>query len=232
MCHALRFTFNWEIFMRFWIAICLVLTSSAITRGDILITEAHPTGSSSTTYARDWFELTNTGPAAVDITGWKVDDSSNSFALALALTDVTSINSGKSVVFIEGSSIAGENAVIANNFIAAWFGGSAPSGFQIGFYTGSGIGLSSGGDAVNIFNAGGTRIAGVDFGAATPGVTFDNAAGINISSISTLSVAGVNGAFASVTGGEIGSPGVIPEPSTASFLGLVGLGLLLRRRVS
>jgi len=219
--------------MRFWIVICFVFASSAIARGDILITEAHPTGSSSTTYARDWFELTNTGLSAVDITDWRMDDGSAALATSVPLSDVTSINPGQSVVFIEGSTVAGQNAVIASDFVAAWFGGSAPAGFQLGFYTGSGVGLGSGGDAVNIFDNSGSGIpvANVSFGAATSGVSFDNAAGINNNVISTLSVAGVNGAFVSVVGGEIGSPGAIPEPSTAGFLGLVGLGLLARRRV-
>lgn len=216
--------------MRIGIALCLAFISTGISRGDIVITEAHPTGSSSTTYARDWFELTNNGSTPVDISGWRMDDNSNLFANSVPLSEVTLINPGQSVVFIEGSAVAGENATIANNFIAAWFGGSAPPGFQSGFYIGSGIGLSSAGDAVNIFDAGGTAIANASFGAATVAITFDNATGTN-GVITTLSAVGVNGAFASVAGGEVGSPGAVPEPSIAGFLGLIGLGLLLRRRI-
>ena len=42
----------------------------------VVISEIHPGGSSSA-YAADWFEVTNTGTTTVDITGWKFDDSSN-----------------------------------------------------------------------------------------------------------------------------------------------------------
>ena len=47
-------------------------------------------------YTGDWFELTNTGGAAVDIAGWKMDDNSDSSGLAVALNGVTSIPAGRS----------------------------------------------------------------------------------------------------------------------------------------
>jgi hypothetical protein len=45
--------------------------------------------------AADWFDLTNAGAVAIDISGWKVDDSSNSFISALALNNVRSIATGR-----------------------------------------------------------------------------------------------------------------------------------------
>lgn len=42
-------------------------------------------------YAGNWFELTNYGDAAVDVTGWTVDDHSLSFASSLPLSGITSI---------------------------------------------------------------------------------------------------------------------------------------------
>ncbi len=69
----------------------------------VIVSEVTPWASGNTSYAADWFELTNTGASAVDITGWKVDDNSHSPAQALALTGVSSIGAGQSVVFIEGS---------------------------------------------------------------------------------------------------------------------------------
>src|SRR5207244_927037 len=48
--------------------------------GRLLITEVAPWGSSGTPYLADWFEVTNVGGGAIDMTGWKMDDNSNSFA--------------------------------------------------------------------------------------------------------------------------------------------------------
>ncbi len=191
----------------------------------INVTEVAPWSSGNSPVGADWFELTNTGTSAIDISGWRVDDSSNSFASSLALLGVSSINAGQSVIFVEGT------AATANNFITNWFGASAPANFAIGFYSGSAIGLSTSGDAVNIFNASGAVQASVIFGASdsvSPYQTFDNAAGLT-GAISTLSVAGVNGAFIAVNSTtEIGSPGTIaavPEPETYALM-IAGLGLI------
>jgi hypothetical protein len=140
----------------------------------ISITEVAPWASGNSAVAADWFELTNTGTSAVNISGWKVDDNSNSFAASLALTGVTSIAAGQSVVFVEGS------AATAASFASNWFGANVPAGFAIGYYSGSGIGLSTTADAVNIYNASGVLQANVTFGTsdtASPYQTFDNAAG-------------------------------------------------------
>lgn len=213
----------------------------------MVITEVMPSGSSSTSnsYNADWFELTNTGPAAVSITGWKMDDNSNAFASAVALRGVTSIAPGQSVVFIEGNATGTTDATLEAAFKTNWFGANVPAGFTIGAYGGSGVGLSSSaGDAVNIFDAGGSRIAGVQFGPVVDAITLDNAAGagsttLPLPTISTLSSVGVNGAFSSFNAGgtlsahEVGSPGTVPEPSTIvlASLGLLGVGFYGRRRV-
>ena len=170
----------------------------------VIVSEVAPWASGNTSYAADWFELTNTGASAVDITGWKVDDNSHSPALALALTGVSSIGAGQSVVFIEGS------ASTAAAFRSVWFGGNVPPGFTMGTYSGSGIGLSTGGDEVNIYDASDALVTSVSFGAAdnvSPFQTFDNAAGAS-GAISQLSETGTNGAFVAANDpAEIGSPG-------------------------
>lgn len=208
--------------MKICYTLILVLAVQTVSFGDILITEVNSTGSSTTTYGADWWELTNFGPTAVDISGWRVDDNSNSFASSLELTGIISIGAGESVIFIEGSSTQGAS------FIDDWFAGTAPAGLQIGFYSGSGIGLSSNGDAVNVFDSIGNLMANVTFGTGDIVSTFDNAAGVNNGAISNLSVNGVNGAFLS-GGGEVGSPGAIPEPSSVGLVGLIGIGLASRR---
>lgn len=147
-------------------------------------------------------------------------DSSNAFASALAFRGVTSIDPGESIVFIEGNTSGTTDAAGQASFINSWFGGSAPLGFTIGGYGGSGIGLGTGGDGINIFDSTGTPQASVSFGAATDGVTFDNSALVNNGMISQLSIVGTNGAFASSIG-EVGSPGkVIPEPGTGFIFDL------------
>lgn len=158
----------------------------------IAVTEASPWSSGNSPYGADWFEVTNRGTTAVDISGWKVDDSSNAFASALALNGVTSIAPGESVLFVEGT------AAKASELRAFW---GLPAGVPIGFYSGSGIGLSTDGDAVNLFTAAGARVTGVAFGAAVTGSTFENVNGVK------LSVAGVGGAR--TVAGETGSPGTI-----------------------
>ncbi len=179
----------------------------------VIISEVHPTGSSNLAYEADWFELTNTGTTAVNVSGWQMDDNSNGSA-KVPLRGVTVIPAGKSAIFLEGTSTGNTDATIIANFCNAWFGGSTPpAGLLIGAYGGSGVGLSSGGDAVNVFDAAGNRMAGVSFGAATANVTFDNRAGVNgtvlpLPSITSFSAVGVNGAFASASSGETGSPGL------------------------
>ncbi len=174
---------------------------------EVKITEVSPTSSSVGSYGADWWELTNTGTTTADLTGWKMDDSSDSFGSAVALNGVASLAAGESAVFIEGDSST------ATAFEEAWFGDDVPAGFKIGTYSGSSVSLSSSGDAVNLFEEDGTPVTGVSFGAATSGVSFDNAAGAGGTTnpppaISTLSQVGVHGAFTSADG-EIGSPGTI-----------------------
>jgi hypothetical protein len=227
------------------LAASLVLLLAGSAQASIIISEVDPSGSASTsnTYNADWFELTNTGLSAVDITGWKMDDNSNSFAVAVPIREVTSIASHQSVVFAEGNTSGSNDATIDANFISFWFGASAPAGFTIGNYGGAGVGLSQTADAVNIFDSTGTLVTGVSFNASSTGVSFDNAAGLGGTSfptpvISTVSVVGTNGAFDSFAVGstsahEIGSPGVIasaaPKPGSA-LLVCLGASLLMLTR--
>ena len=190
------------------------------------ITEVAPWGSTNTSYAADWFELTNTGLSSLDITGWKMDDSSAVFSSAVALRGVTSIAAGQSVIFLEGNSTGTTDTTINANFKTAWFGAS-PTSLVIGYYGGSGVGLGTSGDAVNIYNSTGTVMTNVSFGAATTGYSFDNAAGLT-GSISQLSVAATNGAFTS-SNVEVGSPGTIsavPIPAAVWMFGTGWIGLL------
>lgn len=199
-----------------------LLFSATAATAQVRITEVAPWSSGNSEVGADWFELTNFGSSAVDITGWKVDDSSASFGASLALNGVTSIGAGQSVIFIESTGAA--NDLFRSN----WFGSASYAGVVIGNYSGSGIGLSTGGDAVNIYNAGGVLQASVSFGesdASSPFQTFDNSVGLNNVTLSPLSVVGTHGAYLTANGFEIGSPSLVPEPETYAML-LAGLGLL------
>lgn len=204
--------------------VAAVLTAGAtLAHADVRITEVAPWSSGNSPVAADWFEVTNTGASAVDLTGWKVDDSSAAFATAVALSGLSSLAAGQSAVFVEGT------AATAATFVSTWFGASAPAGFAIGYYSGSGIGLSATADAVNLFNTAGVLQASVSFGAsdaASPYQTFDNAAGLNGVALTQLSAVGVQGAFVAMNSlTDIGSPGVVPEPESYALM-LAGLGAL------
>jgi len=141
--------------------IAVLLAASAIpAHAAIKITEVSAWGSGNAPYSTDWFELTNTGASAVSIAGWRMDDNSNSFGSSVAMTGITSIAAGESVIFTETAATA--------SFLSTWFGSHVPTGLQIGNYTGSGVGLSTSGDAVNIYTAymvvpGKARFGGVKF---------------------------------------------------------------------
>jgi uncharacterized protein YjiK len=190
--------------------------SAAPSEADLAVTEVAPWSSTHSPFKADWFEVTNKGAVAVDLSGAKVDDDSNSFGAAVALEGVGSLRPGESAVFVEGTT-----ATVAG-FEAAWFpGGTTPAGLQIGHYSGSGVGLSSGGDQVNVFDAAGEHLAGIAFGVspgAAPFTTFVNSAGLGSGAgapptITTQAAVGVDGAFAVDGGNEVGSPGAAPVPT-------------------
>src|SRR5215467_10808734 len=138
------------------LALVISLAASAFLRplpvaaaSTLVISEVAPWSSGNSPLMADWFEVTNTGPAAVDITGWRMDDDSNLFANSVALTGITSIGPGESVIFIETASPSTTTAT----FRTLWFGANPPAGLHIGSYSGSGVGLSTSGDQVHLFDA-------------------------------------------------------------------------------
>jgi uncharacterized protein YjiK len=191
----------------------LTITASTGGTPSLIVSEVAPWSSGNSTLAADWFEVTNIGSAAANISGWKMDDNSNSFGSSVALNGITNIAPGESVIFIESAASG-----IAATFKTLWFGADPPANLQIGTYSGSGVGLSTGGDGINLYNGAGVLQANVSFATSPAGPsfpTFDNAGGLNNTAISQPSATGINGAFAAVNHSvEIGSPGTIGASTT------------------
>jgi hypothetical protein len=203
------------------IALAAIVASSA--HGSIRITEAMSSSNGSGTPTPDWIEVTNYGASSVSLAGWRMDDSSFNFAVSVALSGITTIGAGESVVFIESAAGAG----IAS-FRTFWGG---LTGVQVGFYSGSGVGLSSGGDGVGLFNASNALVTQVSFGAATSGSSFfwgyDLAGSIDPSYNGLVSTVGTIGTqVAAAASGDVGSIGSaigVPAPGALALLGVAGI---------
>jgi len=198
------------------------------------ITEIDPAGSSAV-YKADWFELTNTSPLAIDLSGWTMDDSSDALATSVSTSlgaAASILPAGQSMVFAEdpadstvtsgtesATTLSSDLPALETAFENAWFsGGTAPASFLFGDYGGKGVGLSTGGDGVNLFDAAGTQVTGVTFGAAPAGgATFDDSTGSL-----QASVRGIAGARPSQDATEIGSPGTVTPDTTAPTLTITG----------
>ncbi|HEY0277029.1 MAG TPA: lamin tail domain-containing protein [Solirubrobacterales bacterium] len=190
----------------------------------VAVTEVAPWGNEWPEYKADWFELTNESPVAVSLTGWKMDDNSDAFSKAVPLVGVAALAPGQSSLFVEleTTETAEQKANKVKAFETSWFGSSLPAGLEVGTYEGSGVGLSSSGDGVNIFESEGVHVTGVNFGAnagtgtpLTAAETFDNHLGLGSftgtpPTITAKSVDGEFGAF--VAHDQIGSPGLTATP--------------------
>jgi len=161
----------------------------------------------------DWWEITSFSPAPISLTGWRFDDNSASLASAITLTDTNLvILPGESIVFVE--------RLTADQFRTWWGASNLPPGLKIVSYTGSGIGLSSGGDGLRLWNATATAnadtIDGVDFPAGDPGISFNfDPDTREFGKPSALDVHGTVQAVATLEGvKEWGSPGRIRAGDT------------------
>jgi len=209
-------------------AMVAISSSASAAVVGLRITEVMSSSAGGGSPTGDFFEVTNYGSSAISMSGWKMDDNSFAIGTAVALSGITSIGAGESVIFIE--SVAG---AAVNSFKTFWGG---LSGVQVGYYSGSGISLSSGGDGVILFDATAAEATRVSFGAATAGKTFfwgynaatgavDPSYNGLVSSVGTI---GTQVTFAS--SGDTGSLGtaIIPTPGAVALLGLAGL--VARRR--
>ena len=202
----MRNILRWSLILIAWLGLSAQGQAQAILR----ITEAM----SSSGGTADWFEVTNYGNTAADITGFRMDDNSFAAGSAVLLNGVTTIAPGESVIFVESA------APVTDLPAFRTFWGLAGS-VQVGSYTGSGISFSSSGDGAAIFSTTNAEISRVTFGAATTGRSFYyvyNSAGTMLNSGAPVSAVGTVGAFTSLNVlGNIGSPGISASSLDLAF---------------
>jgi hypothetical protein len=214
-----------------------IFASPALAAGDpnatVRVTEFMQTGTAGGN--REFFELTNLGTAAVDISGWSYNDDNPNSPVLFSTLGVGSLAAGQSVVFTE---------LTADAFRSYW---NLPSTALVFSYGGN-SNLSSGGDQINIYNSAtqstATLIDGITFGAGTNGVSKNRPVGGtgNVDGASyVLSVAGdaFGSHLAGGAGTDLGNPGfypsatpAVPEAATWAMM-IAGFGLTggaLRRR--
>ncbi len=204
------------------IVVGLVAAVASPAFATIRITEVMSSSNGLGSPTPDWIEVTNYGSTAVSLANWRMDDGSFSFAVSAALNGIASIGAGESVIFIEsagGSGIAG--------FRSQWGG---LSGIQVGYYSGSGLGFSSGGDGACLFDSTNAILSQVSFGAATSGSSFFygwNAGGLVPAYngvVSTVGTIGTQIGFSS--NGDTASIGTaigVPAPGALALLAVAGL---------
>ena len=205
---------------------CLAWTGSVQAAGIIRITEVM--SSSGVGGTADWFEITNYGDAAVDLTGWRMDDNSFSSLASTALNGVTSILPAQSIVFLETTAL--DPLAEIQNFRNFWTGTATTA--TIGSYIGTGLSFSSGGDGVILFRSDASEVTRTSFGAATSGQTFfwsyDQSGALATAPLGTVSTAGIAFAYSSPsTPSNTGSPGIAAVAAPVVNLFWTGNGTTL-----
>lgn len=215
----------------------LVSVTSAFGAPMLTVTEAY-VGVPGNDLTEDWFEITNMGDAAWDLTTdplW-YDDEGMEVGKADPINGISSIGAGETIVIV-----LGETTAAVTEFISVWGSGNL-TGVQIGYADGSGLG--QGGDGVTIFDDLTAPLGNVITFQGTP--DYD----ANLSELGNTGIYkpstgglddfardGIGGAWIAPGGpagdsGEyplVGSPGVVPEPASLMLLSIGGLALIRRR---
>lgn len=213
------------------LVVSAAILGAPVVSAGLVVTEVMPqttTGTPSTING-DWWELTNSGPATVNLGGYQWADTED----ALPGPDsnffpAISIGVGESIIITEELSAdvpawrtnwgmpASVVVLGADNMVDD----STPEGDTFS-------GLGSTNDGVFFYDPAGTLLSSYAWVANTRGVTFE--ADQNGTDLG-LSVVGQNGAVLGANG-DIGSPGTsVPEPASLALLGLGAAALIRRRR--
>jgi lamin tail-like protein len=223
-----------ERILRMLVAAIATFAISAAASAALVITEVMPgvTGGTPGTINGDWWELTNTGPLSVNLSGYHWGDTEDT-----AVSGDTnffpniSINPGQSIIILE--ELAANEAAWRTNWapIASsvvilgtdeMVDDSTPDGDTYS-------GLSGSGDSVNLYDSLNALVNSFTYSASSQGKSFEiSRNGANLG----LSVAGEFGAITAVNG-DVGSPGLtVPEPASLLTLltAVVAIFVVQRRR--
>jgi Lamin Tail Domain/Abnormal spindle-like microcephaly-assoc'd, ASPM-SPD-2-Hydin len=192
--------------MKLTLTTLAILTASV--HGQLVITEVMASSAhAATTNANgDWWELTNTGPTAVNLTGYKWDDTPTPLTPTVSnFPSGTIIQPGESIIVLD------EPTANVATWRTAW---GLPVTLQVIERPATAVvgvepfsGLGSLGDQVNLYGPTGALVANVSFGASTAGKSLAfHRDGTPIYGLS--SVTGEQGATTStLSPSDVGSPG-------------------------
>jgi immunoglobulin I-set domain protein/Ig-like domain-containing protein len=190
-------------------------------RAQLAITEAMSSASTNLGTALvvqgpDFWELSNFGTNAIDLSGYIFNDSDatrGGDANSSTLSGVT-IAAGESIILVQ----SGTPVVTRDDFINWWGATNLPPNLQVLFYTGNG--LSGSGDSLVLWAPTATSDADyvdrADFGEALRGHSFTYNPTNGIFGI--ISSNGVGGAFKAVTADDEASPGTNSGPVALGFI--------------
>lgn len=216
------------------LSVTLGMLACTTAQATLVVTEVAPQTVSGTasTINGDWWELTNVGPAAVDLLGYQWADTEDALpGLDSNFFPSFVINPGESIVILE--ELAANEAAWRTNWGIAnsvrilamdeMVDDSTPDGDTF-----SGLGSSD--DAVFFYDPTGALLSSYVYSTTVRGTSFEqNGAGLDLG----LSVMGENGAFKAANN-NIGSPGVavapVPVPGLGLGFGLAAAALMSRSR--
>ncbi len=169
--------------------------SSAATNNSLLVSSADQ--------GPDFWELTNFGTNAVDLTGFRFNDSDAVLDGDSVTLGGVIIGPGESIIFAQDNTLINTRDLFTN-----WWGAeNLPANLQVVFYGGNG--QSSSGDSIVLWDATATAnddyLDRADYGEAIRCQTFTY--NTNTAAFGILSSNGVNGAFTAFTSADVGSPG-------------------------
>lgn len=222
--------------MRNLITGVLALSFVAAANAQLAVTEIWAGGIAGDEATSDWVEITNLGGQAAPTAGWYYDDDSADPTKDDPVLGLGSIAAGESVIVLiswedDWNSFA--DAELA--FTTQWDVNGSLNGVQIGYVDG-GSGLGSGGDGAFFFDgnqAGANTVVSQTYVGPTDVASFVSLG--DGSWTNQLAQVGVLDAYASNNpatnapniGPAIGSPGILPEPTS---LVLLSAALLAVRR--